>query len=131
MRESGYYPPGAEFDPNAPWNEPPEPDPIEVKADVCVSLVNTLTVDTTNYWIEQDCDGYKEFHHEDSYQDVERYIRETYTSIPDLLAELVKYIDKELESPELKRSRKWELQKMKESAIGWKECDFDIEHYNV
>lgn len=22
MRESGYYPPGAEFDPRAPWNEP-------------------------------------------------------------------------------------------------------------
>lgn len=22
MRESGYYPPGAEFDPMAPWNEP-------------------------------------------------------------------------------------------------------------
>ena len=21
-RESGYYPPGAEFDPNAPWNQP-------------------------------------------------------------------------------------------------------------
>ena len=21
-RESGYYPPGAEFDPRAPWNEP-------------------------------------------------------------------------------------------------------------
>lgn len=22
MKESGYYPPGAEFDPDAPWNEP-------------------------------------------------------------------------------------------------------------
>jgi hypothetical protein len=31
MRESGYYPPGAEFDPRAPWNqvEPPEIDCAE------------------------------------------------------------------------------------------------------
>jgi photosystem II stability/assembly factor-like uncharacterized protein len=28
MRESGYYPPGAEFDPRAPWNEV-EPEEIE------------------------------------------------------------------------------------------------------
>lgn len=25
-RESGYYPPGAEHDPNAPWNQP---DPVD------------------------------------------------------------------------------------------------------
>ena len=26
MRESGYYPPGTEFDPRAPWNQP---EPVE------------------------------------------------------------------------------------------------------
>ena len=28
-KESGFYPPGAEFDPRAPWNEPDE-DEIDV-----------------------------------------------------------------------------------------------------
>ncbi len=28
MRESGFYPPGAEFDPRAPWNQI-EPEEIE------------------------------------------------------------------------------------------------------
>jgi hypothetical protein len=31
-RESGYYPPGAEFDPNAPWNQP---DPVECCEECC------------------------------------------------------------------------------------------------
>lgn len=33
-RESGYYPPGAEFDPNAPWNEK---EPHKKEIDVCCS----------------------------------------------------------------------------------------------
>lgn len=32
MRESGYYPPGAEFDPNAPWNQK---DPPEIECTEC------------------------------------------------------------------------------------------------
>jgi len=131
MRESGYYPPGAEFDPNAPYNQPPEPDPIEVECHVSVGLVNDLVVGTTNYWTERDDDGYRETHLEDGYTDIEGYVRKEYRSITDLLAELVKYIDKELESPDLKRHRKQELQQMRESATGWKEENFEIEDYKI
>ena len=34
MRESGYYPPGTEFDRNAPWNETDAPDATEVIDDL-------------------------------------------------------------------------------------------------
>ena len=34
MRESGYYPPGTEFDRNAPWNEADAPDATEVIDDL-------------------------------------------------------------------------------------------------
>ena len=34
MRESGYYPPGTEFDRNAPWNETDAPDAAEVIDDL-------------------------------------------------------------------------------------------------
>lgn len=47
MHESGYYPPGAEFDPNAPWNQvdPPE-EPFEVT--VSITLSKTFTVNVPN-----------------------------------------------------------------------------------
>jgi hypothetical protein len=48
MRESGYYPPGAEFDPNAPWNQE---DPSEVEVDVTAShtVSRDTTITTTDY----------------------------------------------------------------------------------
>lgn len=41
MKESGYYPAGAEFDPNAPWNQS---DPPEKEIDVLVSITLSKTV---------------------------------------------------------------------------------------
>lgn len=41
MKESGYYPAGAEFDPNAPWNQS---DPPEKEIDVLVSVTLSKTV---------------------------------------------------------------------------------------
>lgn len=49
MIESGYYPPGAEFDPNAPWNEPGDPDPKEVEVAVSTTLSRNTTVWTSDY----------------------------------------------------------------------------------
>lgn len=48
MRESGYYPPGAEFDPNAPWNEEVLPEkPFRVY--VSQSLGKECNVTTNDY----------------------------------------------------------------------------------
>ncbi len=43
MRESGYYPPGAEFDPNAPYNqvEPPERE-YKVSATYCIRRTDEI-----------------------------------------------------------------------------------------
>lgn len=48
MIERGYYPPGAEFDPNAPWNQE---DPPEVEVDVTAShtISRDTTITTTDY----------------------------------------------------------------------------------
>lgn len=53
MRESGYYPPGAEFDPNAPYNEVEVP---ERKFDVCISqsLSKSTSIYTQDYQPEYD-----------------------------------------------------------------------------
>ena len=55
MRESGYYPPGAEFAPNAPYNQVENP---EKEFDVTISqtLSKTVTIVTTNYNYYEDAD---------------------------------------------------------------------------
>lgn len=55
MRESGYYPPGAEFDPNAPYNQH-ENSEEEFEITVSQTLSKTVTVFTSNYNLEVDCD---------------------------------------------------------------------------
>ena len=55
MIESGYYPPGTEFAPSSPWNEPAIP---EKSFDVCISqtLSKSTRVITDDYCPEEDCD---------------------------------------------------------------------------
>ena len=43
MIESGYYPPGAEFDPNAPYNQPIDRD-IEVEVNVEIGTFINITL---------------------------------------------------------------------------------------
>lgn len=53
MRESGYFPPGAEFDPSAPYNEPIVPD-REFDVVCSQTLSKSMTVTTNNYQPEFD-----------------------------------------------------------------------------
>lgn len=48
---SGYYPAGAEDDPNAPYNQV-TPDPVNVDVEVCYTLSRKATVSTRNYEAE-------------------------------------------------------------------------------
>ena len=43
MTESGYYPMGAEFDKNAPYNQG-DPEPIEIEVTVSVTMSKTVKV---------------------------------------------------------------------------------------
>lgn len=119
MRESGYYPPGAEFDPRAPWNQvdPPEVD-FTIKVGITLEREAVITTDEV-YNDDGDwclCDD----------ADVEGAYKETYKSIPDMLAELSKYIDGELLG-DISKERRRELELMKESATGWTEEYFEFE----
>lgn len=55
MIESGYYPPGAEFDTNAPYNQHENPEE-EFEVTISQTLSKTVTVFTSNYNLEVDCD---------------------------------------------------------------------------
>ena len=50
MTESGYYPPGAEHDPNAPWNQVDNPE-REIEVTVSVTLSKTVKVRVSDYEI--------------------------------------------------------------------------------
>ena len=52
MKESGYYPMGAEFDPSAPWNER-EQEPKEYPCEVHCLLTKVTEVATTDYCQEE------------------------------------------------------------------------------
>ena len=60
MIESGAYPPGAEFDPNAPYNQP-DIDPIEVDVIATYTISRPATIETVDYrvdeWDEWETDG--------------------------------------------------------------------------
>lgn len=72
MRESGYYPAGAEFDPRAPWNQS---DPDEAVRDITYTcnMQRTAPVSTVNYvpgeW-ERDEDGYG-YKNDDDFSDTD------------------------------------------------------------
>jgi len=89
MRESGYFPAGAEFDPSAPYNEPIIP---EKKFDVTCSqsISKTTTVITNNYvpgaeWCEYDdgitIGGYDPDNTSDTDWSEEYHLNDHYTPI--------------------------------------------------
>ena len=58
MTESGYYPMGAEFDKNAPYNQV-ESEPLEIEVTVSVTLSKTMKIKVNDYLeeIEDDEEG--------------------------------------------------------------------------
>ena len=60
MKESGYYPAGAEYDPTSPWNKGYQSRPISFECEITETLVKKAQVPTFCYseLYEQDEDGY-------------------------------------------------------------------------
>lgn len=125
MRDRDYYPAGAYDDPNAPYNQVDPPE-VEFGCRVAYTLERESSLMTDEVYFEGDeetgggtwavcCDA-----------DLWKAYEWGRKDIPALLAELVKYIDKELDIT-TDRSRKRELTNMRESAEGWSVVEQDIE----
>ena len=72
MKESGYYPAGAEFDPRAPWNEV-ELSPKEVEVTISAIVSKTMKVPVRDY--TRDEEGNIDFSECDLKKAVEENIR--------------------------------------------------------
>ena len=127
MIESGYYPPGAEFDPNAPYNQS-DPEPVEV--DVCISqtLHKSTTISTTDYVAEE----WEDYERDDdggfvttggvSYDFSNSNLLSAYKTdnwtIPELLNELKNYIKRDLDN-NYSKSKKIYLERMMKACEDW------------
>ena len=128
MYDNYNYPPGADT-PDAPWNQPADPDPIDVVCDTCVTLRKSILVTTNNYDVEGDETGC-DITLLDGYKELEQHVKEQHTSLTAMLNELAKYIKGELAGG-VTGQRKWDLQQMLEDCQGWEEDYFEIEDHEL
>lgn len=122
MRESGYYPPGAEFDPNAPYNEPviPEQD-FEVDVEYVLQKI-AVKVTTDDYRPEFDEEtGLVDANTEDT--DWENAYENSHYTIPELLSELELYIKQDLERYKGSATKERQLKEMLKDCQGWEMYD--------
>lgn len=117
MKESGYYAPGTEFDPSAPWNQVDPPD-VDFNVEANVTLSRTAVVTTNSVyndeWTYRICEDVG----------AKGAYEQNYASIPELLAELVKFIDSEMQG-DISHDRRWKLQRLRDSATDWQVIDED------
>lgn len=130
MRDSDYYPAGAYNDANAPYNQH-ENEPIEVDCDTCVTLRKTITVETTNYYEEWDDEtGASDINLLDGYNDLEEYVGKQHIALTDLLEELAKYINGELQG-DISHTRRCRLRQMLEDCQGWEQDYIEVEDHQL
>ena len=129
MIESGYYPPGVEFDPNAPWNQS-DPEPVEVEVTISQSLSRSTTITVTDYtaeeWEDVECDedGYMSrtggVDYDFSDSDLKGSYEEQEYTIPELLDYLKAYLIADIAECSEENGKKKKLQHILACCEGWK-----------
>lgn len=130
MTESGYYPPGAEFDPDAPWNQN-DPEEKEFEVTVSQTLSKSTTVTTSDYIpggyfpeTEWDIEGYHTItcHELDDTSDTDwkkAYNNEHYTPLG-LIQEFKEMLEKNTPIPETRRKH------LIDECMNWIEDDLEV-----
>ena len=124
MIESGYYPPGAEFDPNAPYNQS-EPEPIKLDVYITQVFSKPATIEVTDY--EYEADEYEKCYYT-SNCDLKGATCNQITTIEDILTELPK-IYKELTTNDSGTITEYQLNRLKvlaKACEGWNLDEFEV-----
>lgn len=135
MIESGYYPPGAQFDPNAPYNQS-DPKPVEVEVCISQTLSRSTKIKVTDYiankWEDVEHDGEIGFYrtrgveYDFSNSDLkEAYEVQDYT-IPELLDYLKSYLIADIAECSAKSNKKKLLQHILACCEGWKVDETEV-----
>ena len=123
MKESGYYPPGAEFDPNAPYNEPVIPEK-EFSVTISQTFSKDVTVTTNDYAPEVEDDGSISTNTENT--DWREVYENHHFKIQDLLTELSNYITEDLKSASPNTGKYIHLKRLLEACNGWVEDEYEV-----
>ena len=135
MIESGYFPPGAEFDPNAPYNQS-EPEEIEVEVVINQTLSKSTKILTTDYIVnewedfEPDEEGgfYRtggiEYDFSDS--DLKGAYEEQEYTIPELLDYLKAYLIADIANCDKESGKKQKLQHILDCCEDWKVDETEV-----
>ena len=124
MTESGYYPPGAEFDPDAPYNQS-EPEPIKLNVYITQVFSKPANIEVTDY--EYEVDEYEKCYYT-SNCDLKGATRNQVTTIEDILTELPN-IYKELTTNDSGTITKYQLDRLKvlaKACEGWDLDEFEV-----
>lgn len=122
--ESGWYPPGAEFDPNAPYNEVELPDK-EIEVTVSVTLSKTMKVTVNDYIVDEgaDEDGYyREYDFSDC--DLHKAIEDQVTLPQDLAIFVERMFNQDLNLKAAGMPRY--LKEAIKDCKGWNVDDFEV-----
>lgn len=126
MRESGYYPAGAEFDPRAPYNQEDPPE-LTFRRRVIVTIERDCDITTDDY----DPPAYGDFDDEadTTCTDWEAAYAADHASLPDLLAKLREYLQRDLAKldPTKGSPRKTRLRRLISDCEGWEETNIDFD----
>lgn len=150
MWESGYYPPGAEHDPNAPWNQDfEENEAVDVKVCISTCLSKNTSISVTDYvkesWEDWDVGDEGEAIHTggiynnfDNTDFNKEYLYEHKSPIQllavlkELASEKINVLTKQLETESdkslLTKLRKEinDLKNIQDDADNWVEDEFDV-----
>lgn len=139
MRDSDYYAPGSYHDPSAPWNECEVPEQ-DFDIEVTVTLKKTCTVTTNDYIpgasgcdYEQDEDGCHAVGWQEdddtSCTDWNKAYKESCYTIPQMLEELKKYVEREIDERKAIGERvPNKLKQLLGDCTGWEEDDTYCEY---
>lgn len=132
---TGGYPPGAEYDPNAPYNQDPyEKEPRDVDILISTTLSKSTTISTEDYEVEawedaeRDEDGYLVRSGGTDYQYTaleDNYTTEEYT-IPELLDILYDEANRKLKEENLSTEDKVKWTTVLNSCEGWNEDELEV-----
>lgn len=135
MSESGYYPPGAEHDPNAPYNQvdPPERE-FKVTATFCLN--KEVTVNTSDYITEEDWgDDMGKYESIDTsntnwiaaYQGQHETVEDLLCAFKELLEERIKSMVDDMQCYiEIDKAKLKRFQYLKSECEGWVTHDFEV-----
>ena len=127
MKESGYYPAGAEFDPNAPYNQV-DVESREFDIECTFVMRKVVTVTTNDYELEIDDENGHEYTNTDNTDWAAAFDDSGHFTIDELLDELREYVKADMETCSPNTCKGAHLKRLLKACDDWETVDEKFEY---